>query len=105
MAPYEALVQCTIGDLYFFHERATRIAVWNLFLLTGIAGGASVSGYIIQDDGYLWTFDVCAVFFGVFMLAIIFLVPETAYRRDAVVVVPEEVHNDDHENRAQRSST
>lgn len=28
MAPYEVLVQCTIGDLYFVHERATRIAVW-----------------------------------------------------------------------------
>ena len=51
MAPYEVLVQCTIGDMYFVHERATRLAVWNLFLLTGIAGGALVSGYIIQDDG------------------------------------------------------
>ena len=35
-----------------FYERATRIAVWNLFFLTGIAGSALVSGYIIQDDGY-----------------------------------------------------
>ena len=40
MAPYEVLVQCTIGDLYFVHERATRIAVWNLFLLCGISGGS-----------------------------------------------------------------
>ncbi|EXJ87637.1 hypothetical protein A1O3_04598 [Capronia epimyces CBS 606.96] len=88
MAPYEVLVQCTIGDLYFVHERATRIAVWNLFLLTGIAGGALVSGYIIEYDGYKWTFGVCAIFFGVLMLAVLFLVPETAYRRDAVVVVP-----------------
>ena len=97
MAPYEVLVQCTIGDLYFVHERATRIAVWNLFLLTGIAGGALVSGYIIQDDGYRWTFGVCAIFFGIFMFAVIFLVPETAYRRDAVVVIPEEIRRDDHE--------
>ncbi|KAI1611913.1 serine/threonine kinase 16 [Exophiala viscosa] len=88
MAPYEVLVQCTIGDLYFVHERATRIAVWNLFLLTGIAGGGLVSGYIIQYDGYKWTFGVCAIFFGVLMLAVLFLVPETSYRRDAVVVVP-----------------
>lgn len=70
------------------HERATRIAVWNLFLLTGIAGGGLVSGYIIQYDGYKWTFGVCAIFFGVLMLAVLFLVPETSYRRDAVVVVP-----------------
>lgn len=48
MAPYEVLVQCTIGDMYFVHERATRIALWNLFLLCGITGGSLVSGYIIQ---------------------------------------------------------
>ncbi|KAG9779730.1 hypothetical protein KCU88_g3941, partial [Aureobasidium melanogenum] len=88
MAPYEVLVQCTIGDLYFVHERATRIAVWNLFLLTGIAGGALVSGYIIEYDGYKWTFGVCAIFFGVLMIGVLFLVPETSFRRDAVVVIP-----------------
>lgn len=85
MAPYEILVQCTIGDLYFVHERATRIAVWNLFLLAGIAGGSLISGYIIQFDGYRWTFGVCAIFFGVLMLGVVFLVPETAYRRDSRV--------------------
>lgn len=88
MAPYEVLVQCTIGDMYFVHERATRIAAWNLFLLTGISGGALVAGYIIEKDGYRWTFGVCAIFFGVLMLAVFFLVPETAYRRNAVAVVP-----------------
>ena len=87
MAPYEVLVQCTIGDMYFVHERATRIAVWNLFLLTGISGGALVAGYIIERDGYQWTFGVCAIFFGVLTLAVFFLVPETAYRRNAVTVV------------------
>lgn len=87
MAPYEVLVQCTIGDLYFVHERATRIAVWNLFLLTGISGGALVAGYIIERDGYQWTFGVCAIFFGVLMIGIVFFVPETVYRRDSLVVV------------------
>lgn len=48
MAPYEVLVQCTIADLYFTHQRATRIAAWNLFLLSGISGGALISGYIIE---------------------------------------------------------
>ena len=88
MAPYEVLVQCTIGDLYFVHERATRIAIWNLFLLTGIAGGALVAGYIIQLDGYRWTFGVCGIFFGICMIGVLFFVPETAYRRDSIVVVP-----------------
>ncbi|KAK3689249.1 major facilitator superfamily domain-containing protein [Podospora appendiculata] len=87
MAPYEVLVQCTIGDLYFVHERATRIAVWNMFLLTGISGGALIAGYIIELDGYQWAFGVCAIFFGVLMFGVVCLVPETAYRRDSVVVV------------------
>ena len=48
MAPYEVLVRCTIGDLYFVHERATRIAAWNMFLLGGISGGSLISGYIVE---------------------------------------------------------
>lgn len=87
MSPLEILIQCSIGDLYFVHERATRIAAWNLFLLTGISGGALVAGYIIELDGYRWTFGVCAMFFGVLMIAVIFFVPETAYRRDSAVPI------------------
>ena len=84
MAPYEVLVQATISDLYFVHERATRIAVWNLFLLCGICGAGFVSGYIIEDLGYEWTFGVCAILFGIFGFGIIFFVPETNYIRNEV---------------------
>jgi MFS family permease len=31
---------------------------------------------------------VCAIFFGVLMFAVLFFVPETTFRRDAVVVIP-----------------
>ncbi|ORY18116.1 major facilitator superfamily domain-containing protein [Clohesyomyces aquaticus] len=85
MAPYEILVQATIGDLYFVHQRATRIAVWNMFLLSGIAGASFISGYIIEDLGYKWTFGMCAILFGVWIFAVFFFVPETAYRRKRIV--------------------
>ena len=84
MAPYEVLVQATISDLYFVHERATRIAVWNLFLLCGICGAGFISGYIIEDLGYKWTFGVCAILFGIFGIGILFFVPETTYIRNTV---------------------
>lgn len=84
MAPYEVLVQATISDLYFVHERGTRIAVWNLFLLCGIAGAGFISGYIIEDLGYKWTFGVCAILFGIFGIGILFFVPETTYIRPTV---------------------
>lgn len=53
MAPYEILVQCTIADIYYVHQRATRIAVWNMFLLCGISGGALIAGYIIEVS-HIW---------------------------------------------------
>lgn len=56
----------------------------------GISGGALVAGYIIELDGYKWAFGVCAIFFGILMLAVIFLVPETAYKRDSLVVIPDQ---------------
>lgn len=84
MAPYEVLVQATISDLYFVHQRGTRIAVWNLFLLCGIAGAGFISGYIIEDLGYKWTFGVCAILFGIFGVGILFAVPETSYIRNSV---------------------
>ncbi|KAK5164567.1 uncharacterized protein LTR77_009773 [Saxophila tyrrhenica] len=84
MAPYEVLVQATIADLYFVHERATRIAIWNLFLLCGIAGAGFISGYIIEDLGWKWTFWVCSILFGIFGFGILFFVPETNYVRSGV---------------------
>ncbi|KAF4312008.1 putative cycloheximide resistance protein [Botryosphaeria dothidea] len=86
MAPYEVLVQATISDIYFVHERATRLAVWNLFLLCGIAGASFISGYIIEDLGYKWTFGMCAILFGLCMFAVFFLVPETSYVRPSIPV-------------------
>ncbi|KAI0836676.1 MFS general substrate transporter [Hypoxylon sp. FL0890] len=83
MAPYEVLVQCTIADIYYVHQRATRIAVWNMFLLCGISGGALIAGYIIEDQGWQWTLIWCAIIFGILLPLVVLLVPETAYRRNS----------------------
>ncbi|KAI0595445.1 major facilitator superfamily domain-containing protein [Biscogniauxia sp. FL1348] len=83
MAPYEVLVQCTIADIYYVHERATRIAMWNMFLLCGISGGALIAGYIIEDQGWQWTLIWCAILFGILLPLVILFVPETAYRRQS----------------------
>ncbi|KAI1394340.1 MFS general substrate transporter [Hypoxylon trugodes] len=83
MAPYEVLVQCTIADIYYVHQRATRIAIWNMFLLCGISGGALIAGYIIEDQGWQWTLIWCAIIFGILLPLVILFVPETAYRRQS----------------------
>lgn len=87
MAPFETLVQCIIGDIYFVHERATRIALWNLLLLAGLNAGSTVSGYIIEAAGFRWAFGACAIVFGVLTVGLFTFVPETAYRRDILTPV------------------
>jgi MFS family permease len=78
-------VTTTIADIYFVHQRGVRLAAWGLCLSVGVGGGSIISGYIIQDLGWNWTYGICAVIFGVWILVLFFFCPETAYRRDAVL--------------------
>jgi MFS family permease len=59
--------------------------MWGLCLSIGVGGGIMISGYIIQDLGWNWTYGICACFFGVWTLVLFLFCPETAYRRDALL--------------------
>lgn len=85
MSPFEVLVTTTIADIYFVHQRGVRLAAWGLCLSIGVGGGIMISGYIIQDLGWNWTYGICACFFGVWTLVLFLFSPETAYRRDALL--------------------
>lgn len=52
------LVTSTIADLYFVHQRGLRLAMWGLCLSVGVGGGGIISGYIIQDLGWNWTYGI-----------------------------------------------
>ncbi|ORY11303.1 serine/threonine kinase 16 [Clohesyomyces aquaticus] len=82
MSPFEVLTTAIIGDIYFVHERGVRLAFWGLCLSVGVGGGSCISGYIIQNLGWNWTYGICAIFYGVFIILIFFFVPETVYHRD-----------------------
>lgn len=84
MSPFEVLVTTTIADLYFVHQRGLRLAMWGLCLSVGVGGGTIISGYIIEDLGWNWTYGICAILYGVWILVLFFFCPETAYRRPEV---------------------
>lgn len=83
LAPFESLTNAVVGDLYFVHERGPRMA----FVNTAIFGGAFLSpvfvGMIAKRMGWQWSFYLLAIFMGVGTLALLFFVPETAYRRSS----------------------
>jgi MFS family permease len=83
LAPFEALVNASVGDLYHVHERGVRMALSNLALFGGAFLTPVFVGMIADRIGYEWTFYFVAIFAAALLPLVIFFCPETAYRRDA----------------------
>ncbi|THH06976.1 hypothetical protein EW145_g3708 [Phellinidium pouzarii] len=79
MAPYEALATASIGDVFFVHERGTRVAIWS-FAIGGMLNRWN------SKLGWRWTFWIIMIVFGISFLTSIFLMPETmaSYDREPI---------------------
>ncbi|KAF2402950.1 MFS general substrate transporter [Trichodelitschia bisporula] len=80
-APLETLVTASVADLFFVHERGSRLAIWGMMVHGGVGIGQVISGFIIQALGVQATFGVCALWFLVLAPLIFGLVFETTYMR------------------------
>ncbi|KAF1998045.1 MFS general substrate transporter [Amniculicola lignicola CBS 123094] len=98
LAPFEALVNASVGDLYHVHQRGPRMALSNLALFGGAFFTPVLVGKIADTMGYEWTFWFVAIFAGAMLPLVILFVPETSYKRESRfdidtmgnLVVPEE---------------
>jgi MFS family permease len=82
LAPYEALINAVVGDLYFVHERGKRMALTNFCVFGGSFMTPIIVGKMSHSIGWQWTFYLVAIFSGVMLPFIFFFVPEVAFRRD-----------------------
>jgi MFS family permease len=55
LAPFEALVNACVGDLYFVHERGVRMAITNTCLFGGAFLTPVFVGMIAADIGWQWS--------------------------------------------------
>ncbi|KAK3060793.1 hypothetical protein LTS18_007675, partial [Coniosporium uncinatum] len=83
LAPFEALVNAAVADLYCVHQRGTRMAVSNFAVFGGAFFTPVVVGKITAEMGWEWTFWFVAIFAGVLLPFVVLFVPEMAYRRPA----------------------
>ncbi|KAI1907053.1 hypothetical protein LOZ53_002036 [Ophidiomyces ophidiicola] len=81
LAPFEALVNAAVGDLYYVHERGKRMAVSNVALFGGAFLTPVLVGKITASLGWQWTFYLVAIFSGLCLPLVYFFVPEMAFRR------------------------
>jgi MFS family permease len=85
MAPMEALIPASIGDVWFIHERGFRSAIFNLGVLGGINLASPIAGPIIQNHGWKVAFWIMGAFFAIQTILVFFFMPETAYHRPDVL--------------------
>ncbi|CAK4029306.1 MFS general substrate transporter [Lecanosticta acicola] len=83
LAPFEALVNASVGDLYFVHERGLRMALSNLCLFGGAFFTPVIVGKMTDSIGWQWTFYFIAIFSAVMLPFVVFFCPETAYVRES----------------------
>jgi MFS family permease len=77
----------SINDVFFVHERGTRVGLWNLGVITSVNLTPVISGYVISDLSWRWSFWLEAIMFGIVLLATFFLFPETTFDRAALLAL------------------
>ncbi|PWY76195.1 MFS transporter [Aspergillus heteromorphus CBS 117.55] len=81
LAPFEALVNACVGDLFYVHERGKRMALSNVALFGAAFLTPVLAGKITHTLGWEWTFYLVAIFTAAALPVTFFFVPETAFRR------------------------
>ena len=71
----------SINDVFFVHERGKRVGLWNLGVITSVNLTPVISGYVISDLSWRWSFWLEVIMFGIVLLATFFFFPETTFDR------------------------
>ncbi|KAB8261202.1 major facilitator superfamily domain-containing protein [Aspergillus pseudonomiae] len=80
-AAYQALIQLTIFDTFFAHERGRMIAIYIFFQQLGSILGLILGGYISDGIGWRWSMPIVAIACGVLILLFIFTFDDTMFPR------------------------
>lgn len=81
VSPVECLPSATISEIYFLHERAYRIGIYSLLLLSGKNLVPLLSAIIIQNLSWRWVFWFTTLSVGLCGLLLFLFVPETFWDR------------------------
>ncbi|CBX91430.1 hypothetical protein IAQ61_010784 [Plenodomus lingam] len=85
MAPFEALIPASVGDIWHVHERGFRMAIFNLGVLGGINLAGPIAGSVIQYGSYRIAMHAMGGAFVVMLIMVVLWMPESAFkRRDAL---------------------
>ncbi|KAL4896550.1 major facilitator superfamily domain-containing protein [Aspergillus ambiguus] len=80
----EVLVQMTIADIYFVHQRGLMNGIYVWFMNVGTSLSPLAGGYIVNSQGWRWVWWWMVILFGVGLVAFVFLYEETKFINPAI---------------------
>jgi MFS family permease len=90
----EVLVQMTVADVYYVHQRGLTNTIYFWFMTVGTTLAPLAGGFITQSQGWRWVWWWMAILFGVGLGAFIFLYEETMFDASRIEGVPVPERND-----------
>lgn len=78
---FSAAGTVSISDVFFVHERARVVGIWSFTILFVNSVTPIISGYVIENLNWRWTFGFLAIYNGIAMLYQFFFVPESGFVR------------------------
>lgn len=90
----EIMVQMTVADVYFVHERGLMNTIYYWVTTVGSNLSGIAGGYITDHMGWRWIWWFLAIFIGTLTLIFLFTYEETMYLRAQVTIGREAVQSD-----------
>ncbi|KAM0140162.1 hypothetical protein ACHAO1_002390 [Botrytis cinerea] len=77
----EVMVQMTVADMFYFHERGLMNSIYYWFMITGATLSLIPGGFITSNQGWRWVWWWLAILLGVGLVVFIFCYEETMFTR------------------------
>ncbi|KAJ5775724.1 uncharacterized protein N7511_000735 [Penicillium nucicola] len=84
----EVLVQMTVADVYYVHQRGLTNTIYFWFMNVGTTLAPLAGGFITQSQGWRWVWWWMAILFGVGLVSFVFLYEETMFDASHIEGVP-----------------
>jgi MFS family permease len=84
----EVMVQMTVADVYFVHERGLMNTIYYWFMTVGVSLAPLAGGYITSAQGWRWVWWWMAILLGGGLLAFVFFYEETMFNGPVIDGVP-----------------
>ncbi|KAE9363202.1 MFS general substrate transporter, partial [Stipitochalara longipes BDJ] len=92
---FEALVAGSISDMFFVHERRTRMNIFNAVTIFSTWGFPVLGGYLSQNmQGFRNQIMVVNIMQAFSIVFLIFMTPETTFDRSSAPLTPPPFNND-----------